>query len=109
MGFVSFPVTTAYNKGQKIISSNCWFQNLNDNLALRIIGVVSFANYEKVLKKCNKKLNRIKKAEEDGDKPVLIIDLTSVPYLDQTACKAFIEWVGSIDDKAHVSLVAPEG
>ena len=71
--------------------------------------MVSFANYEKVLKKCNKKLNRIKKAEEDGDKPVLIIDLTSVPYLDQTACKAFIEWVGSIDEKAHVSLVAPEG
>ena len=54
-------------------------------------------------------MNRIKKAEEDGDKPVLIIDLTSVPYLDQTACKAFIEWVGSIDEKAHVSLVAPEG
>ena len=40
---------------------------------------------------------------------VLIIDLTSVPYLDQTACKAFIEWVGSVDEKAHISLVAPEG
>ena len=40
---------------------------------------------------------------------MLIIDLTSVPYLDQTACKAFIEWLGSVDEKAHFSLVAPEG
>ena len=27
--------------------------DINQNLALRIIGVVSFANYERVLKKCN--------------------------------------------------------
>ena len=45
--------------------------DLNQNLALRIIGVVSFANYERVLKKCNKKLNRIKRSEkEDAEKPV---------------------------------------
>ena len=39
------------------------------SLALRIIGVVSFANYEKVLKTCNKRLNKIKSAKLE-DKPV---------------------------------------
>jgi len=80
----------------------------NSSLAFRIIGVVSFANYEKVLKKCNKKLRKVKRSE-DSDKPVMIIDLTSVPYIDQTACKAFIEWVNSVDDLCYPSLVAPEG
>ena len=46
-------------------------QNQNLVLRIRIIGVVSFANYERVLKKCNKKLNRIKRSEkEDAEKPV---------------------------------------
>ena len=40
---------------------------------------------------------------------VLIIDLTCVPYLDQTACKAFIEWIGFVQEKAHILMVAPEG
>ena len=38
----------------------------NQTLALRIIGVVSFANYERVLKKCNKMLNKMKRSE-NGD------------------------------------------
>jgi len=80
----------------------------NSVLAFRIIGVVSFANFERVLKKCNKKLRKVK-LSEDSDKPVMIIDLTSVPYIDQTACKAFIEWINSVEDLCYASLVAPEG
>ena len=40
---------------------------------------------------------------------VYIIDLTSVPHIDQTACKAFIEWIDSVKDIAEVCLVVPEG
>ena len=40
---------------------------------------------------------------------LFIVDLKSVPYIDQTACKALIEWIGSVDDKAHLAIVAHDG
>ena len=40
---------------------------------------------------------------------LFIVDLKSVPYIDQTACKALIEWIGSVDNKAHLAIVAHDG
>ena len=100
---------------------------------MRIVGVVSFANYEEVLKKCNQKLSRkrgingrreIEKvtcklytaspvmnlSEEFSDfQIVFILDLTCVPYIDQTACQAFMEWINSVKELVEVSLAVPEG
>ena len=39
----------------------------------------------------------------------MVIDLTSVPYLDQSAAKAFIDWMSSVHDQCFPSIVAPEG
>ena len=35
--------------------------------------------------------------------------MTCVPYIDQTACQAFIEWINSVREFVEVSLVVPEG
>ena len=32
-----------------------------------------------------------------------------MPYIDQTACQAFIEWINSVKEFVEVSLVVPEG
>ena len=108
------------------------FKALCNKMAIRVSGVVSFANYELLLKKCNKKLDKINTVG-GNQKPVsiyitnqivyrnfqyhimilcfklFIIDLKSVPYIDQTACKALIEWIESVDDKAHLAIVAHDG
>lgn len=108
------------------------FKALCNKMAIRVSGVVSFANYELLLKKCNKKLDKINTVG-GNQKPVsiyitnqivyrnfqyhimilcfklFIIDLKSVPYIDQTACKALIEWIGSVDNKAHLAIVAHDG
>ena len=39
----------------------------------------------------------------------MVVDLTSVPYLDQSAAKAFIDWMSSVHDQCFPSIVAPEG
>eukprot|EP00095_Tigriopus_kingsejongensis_P012577 maker-scaffold298_size217389-snap-gene-1.14 protein:Tk12577 transcript:maker-scaffold298_size217389-snap-gene-1.14-mRNA-1 annotation:"solute carrier family 26 member 10-like isoform x3" len=70
---------------------------------LRVSGAISFANFEDVLDR----LRRILAKTKPEERQVVILDVSSVPYMDQTGAKKVYSWLKEGTQDSQRILAAP--
>ncbi len=73
----------------------------NESVVFQVAGSVNFSNFEHVIAKLN---GRLEKLPLSSRKKSVILDVSSVAYMDQTGAKAIKSWI--MGDKEQIRLVA---
>ncbi|TRY70210.1 hypothetical protein TCAL_07516 [Tigriopus californicus] len=71
---------------------------------LRISGAINFANFESVIDRLRKKVLKL----QSEDRKLVVLDISNVPYMDQTGAKKMCLWLKE-DKGSERVLAAPTG